>query len=149
MTILQQVCFNAAGGETGLATSELGSQPSHRILKKCWNDLFVPHFSKSTRIKKPASVDLIVFLDVHEGEILDTMFGIPVETDWSQDCWFDIPGNRHNQGCPLSFGDGHVEHWRWKAPKRVPVLRGSIQSVANDEWDDYNRMEAGFRQNFD
>jgi hypothetical protein len=42
-----------------------------------------------------------------------------------------------------------VEHWKWKVPKVVTVPRGSAQAVASDEWDDHNRMEAGFRQNFD
>jgi hypothetical protein len=28
-------------------------------------------------------------------------------------------------------------------------LRQNEQVVANDEWDDYNRMESGFLQNFD
>jgi prepilin-type processing-associated H-X9-DG protein/prepilin-type N-terminal cleavage/methylation domain-containing protein len=110
---------------------------------------YVPHYSKFTQIKTPTPTDLIVFLDVHEDEILDTIFGIPVKTDvWSQGYWWDIPGNRHNQGCNFSFADGHAEHWRWKVPKRVTVPRGSIQPVANGEWDDYNRVEAGFLQNF-
>ncbi|MGA9449867.1 MAG: prepilin-type N-terminal cleavage/methylation domain-containing protein [Verrucomicrobiia bacterium] len=109
---------------------------------------YTPHYSKSTEIKNPTPTELIVFLDVHENEILDTMFGIPVETDWIQDCWFDVPANRHNQGCNLSFADGHVEHWRWKVPKVVSVPRGYVQPIANNEQDDYNRMESGFRQNF-
>ena len=93
---------------------------------------------------------MIVFIDVHEDEIIDTEFGIPAELiGASQGDWWDIPANRHNQGCNLSFADGHVEHWQWKAPKQVTVPRGSIQAVAADEWDDYNRLEAGFRQNFD
>jgi len=109
---------------------------------------YTPHYSKFTEIKNPAPTGLIVFLDVHENEIMDTMFGIPVATDWIQDCWFDIPANRHNQGSNLSFADGHVEHWHWKVPKVVSVPRGYVQPVANNEWDDYNRMESGFRQDF-
>ena len=111
---------------------------------------YVPHYSKFTQIKSPIPPELIVFLDVHEDEIIDTEFGIPVETDdWSQGYWWDIPANRHNQGCNLSFADGHVEHWKWKTPRMVTVPRGSEQPVAPNEWDDYNRLEAGFRQNFD
>jgi prepilin-type N-terminal cleavage/methylation domain-containing protein/prepilin-type processing-associated H-X9-DG protein len=111
---------------------------------------YIPHYSKLTEIRSPTPPGLIVYLDVHEGEILDTQFGIPVDADsWDEGYWWDIPGNRHNQGCNLSFADGHVEHWRWKVPKVVTVPRGSAQAVASDEWDDYNRMEAGFRQNFD
>jgi prepilin-type processing-associated H-X9-DG protein/prepilin-type N-terminal cleavage/methylation domain-containing protein len=109
----------------------------------------IPHYGKFTQIKNPSPTGLIVFLDVNENEIMDTEFGIPVATDlWSQGYWWDLPGNRHNQGCNLSFADGHVEHWKWKVPKLVTVPRGSEQAVAPDEWDDYNRLEAGFRQNF-
>jgi len=110
---------------------------------------FIPHYSKFTEIKNPIPAGLIVFLDVHENEIIDTQFGIPTAAIWwSQGYWWDIPANRHNQGCNFSFADGHVEHWRWKAPKLVTVPRGSEQPVADNEWDDYYRVQAGFRQNF-
>ena len=111
---------------------------------------YIPHYSKFTGIKNPAPSGLLVFIDVHENEILDTQFGIPVAADWwDEGYWWDVPANRHNQGCNFSFADGHVEHWRWKVPKVVTVPRGAAQAVASDEWDDYHRMEAGFRQNFD
>ena len=110
---------------------------------------FIPHYSKFTQIKRPIPADLLVFLDVHANEILDTMFGIPVETySWDYCYWWDLPANRHSQGCNFSFADGHAEHWRWAVPKRVTVPRGSQQPVAFGEWDDYSRMQAGFLQNF-
>jgi len=109
----------------------------------------IPHYSKLTQIRNPTPTGLIVFLDVNENEIMDDEFGIPVETDyWGYGDWWDVPGNRHNQGCNLSFADGHVEHWKWKVPMLVTVPRGEEQAVANDQWDDYNRMESGFVQNF-
>ena len=109
----------------------------------------IPHYGKSTQIKNPTPTGLIVFLDVNENEIIDTEFGIPVEVEWwSQGNWWDMPGNRHNQGCNLSFADGHVEHWKWKVPKLVTVPRGSEQPVGPKEWNDYNRLEAGFLQSF-
>ena len=110
----------------------------------------IPHYGKFTQIRNPIPTELITFLDVHENEIMDTEFGIPIEANggWYEGYWFDIPANRHNQGCNLSFADGHVEHWKWKVPKLVTLPRGSIQPVAANEWEDYDRMEAGFRQNF-
>jgi prepilin-type N-terminal cleavage/methylation domain-containing protein/prepilin-type processing-associated H-X9-DG protein len=109
---------------------------------------YVPIFQKTTEIKDPSLPDLFVFLEVHEDEILDTQFGMPTQaTWWSQNVWWDVPANRHDQGCNFSFADGHVEHWRWKAPKAVTVPRGNVQPVAPAEQDDYNRMKTGFRQN--
>jgi len=109
----------------------------------------IPHYSKLTQVRNPTPTGLIVFLDVNENEIMDDEFGIPVEVDdWSYGYWWDVPGNRHNQGCSLSFADGHVEHWKWKVPMLVTVPRGEEQPVADNQWDDYNRMESGFVQNF-
>jgi prepilin-type processing-associated H-X9-DG protein len=109
----------------------------------------IPHYGNYTEIRTPTPTGLIVFLDVNEDEIMDTEFGIPVAADLgSAGYWWDVPGNRHNQGCNLSFADGHVERWKWKAPMLVTVPRGSEQPVASDQWDDYNRMQAGFRQDF-
>jgi prepilin-type processing-associated H-X9-DG protein len=62
--------------------------------------------------------------------------------------WWDLPANRHNQGCNFLFADGHVEHWKWRVPKVFTVPRGEQQAVAPNEWDDYNRVEAGFLQDF-
>ena len=113
-------------------------------------DSETPSYNKFTAIHSPVPSALIVFLDVHENEILDTEFGIPVEVAWfEQGYWWDVPANRHGQGCNFSFADGQVEHWKWKVPKAVTVPRGSAQPVADNEWADYNRLEAGFRQNFD
>ena len=111
---------------------------------------YTPHFDKFTAIRNPTPAKLFVFIGVNEDEILDTTFGIPVAVNpWSRGYWWDVPSNRHNQGCNLSFADGHVEHWRWKVPKLVTVPRGYQQPVAANEWDDYNRVQEGVRQNFD
>ena len=112
-------------------------------------DSEIPSFNKFTAIRSPVPSQLIVFLDVHENEILDTQFGIPVSLySFELGYWWDVPANRHGQGCNFSFADGHVEHWKWKAPKKVTVPRGSAQPVSKDEWPDYNRLEGGFRQDF-
>jgi prepilin-type processing-associated H-X9-DG protein len=109
----------------------------------------IPHYSKTVEPRSPIPANLLVFIDAHQDEITDTEFGIPVAVDdwYAYGYWWDIPANRHNQGANFSFDDGHVEHWRWQVPKTV-AGRGSEQPVAANEWNDYNRMEAGFRQDF-
>src|SRR5207247_2141533 len=70
---------------------------------------FIPSYKKFTDIKRPNTSQLIVFLDVHEDSILDSLFGIPTQAFWGNpDTWWDLPANRHNQGCNFSFADGHV-----------------------------------------
>lgn len=107
----------------------------------------LPCFVKYTEIMNPGPSSCFVFIDVHEDEIIDTQFGIPVTADaWYGPVWYDVPANRHNQGCNFSFADGHAEHWRWVFPKSVTVPRGNVQPVNPAEMNDYNRMETGFRQ---
>ena len=110
------------------------------------NDL--PCFKKLTGIQNPGPTKCIVFIDVHEDEIIDAQFGFPVPPDWPDgyDVWFDLPANRHDQGANLSFADGHVEHWRWKVPK---VYQGwEPQSVAPGEEADYQKVKAGILRVF-
>lgn len=108
---------------------------------------YVPCFARLTEIRNPDPTTCIVFLDVHEDEIIDDEFGIPTQEYWAGVYqWWDVPGNRHSQGCNLSFADGHVEHWRWQYPKAVTVPRGNAQPVAPGEMNDFNRVESGFCQ---
>ncbi|HWV99712.1 MAG TPA: H-X9-DG-CTERM domain-containing protein [Candidatus Acidoferrum sp.] len=108
-----------------------------------------PSFKKFTQIRNPDPAKLWVFLDVHEDEIFDATFGMPNQ-QWFGDprTWWDIPGNRHNQGANLSFGDGHAEYWKWVVPKIVQV-KDAIQPVPDAELPDYRRMQSGYRQSWD
>ncbi|EEF58337.1 prepilin-type N-terminal cleavage/methylation domain-containing protein [Pedosphaera parvula] len=104
-------------------------------------------YKKYTDIKDPPTSGLMVFIDVHEDEIVDTLFGIPIQSDtWFHNMWWDLPANRHNQGCNLSFADGHVEHWKWRVPKTVTVTGNAAQPVAAGELPDYRRVESVVRQ---
>jgi prepilin-type processing-associated H-X9-DG protein len=42
--------------------------------------------------------------------------------------WWDMPSNRHEQGADLSFADGHVEYWHWRAPM-VAAPGGGVTPV--------------------
>jgi prepilin-type N-terminal cleavage/methylation domain-containing protein/prepilin-type processing-associated H-X9-DG protein len=108
---------------------------------------YVPAFIKFTAVVNPDPTRCFAFIEVHEKEIIDTQFGIPLKSDsFYPTYWYDIPANRHNQGCNMSFADGHAEHWKWRSPKAVTVPRGSLQAVTAAERDDFNRMETGFLQ---
>lgn len=107
---------------------------------------YIPSFKKLSEIRNPTPSAAIGFLDVHEDAIYDSLFGIPPMQFWGDvRTWWDIPANRHSQGCGLSFADGHAERWRWKVPKVVRV-RFAPQDVPPDELPDYRRMQGGFRQ---
>ncbi len=99
----------------------------------------LPSFMKLTEINRPGASELFVFLDVHEDEIVDSLFGIPWPDSGMPDEWWDLPANRHNQGCNLSFADGHVEHWKWTVPK---IFTDSPQPVVGEgEIKDYRRVQ--------
>ena len=105
-----------------------------------------PSFKKSSQIRSPAPTQLITFLDVHEDEITDSIFGIPTQgSDDYPSNWDDLPANRHLQGCNFSFADGHVEHWHWQHPKMV-IDPDAGQLVANGEAGDYQKVESGILQ---
>ena len=100
----------------------------------------LPSFAKLTEINRPGPSELFVFLDVHEDEIVDSLFGIPWPGSGMPDEWWDLPANRHNQGCSFSFADGHVEHWKWTVPK---IFIDAPQPVVGEgEIKDYRRVQA-------
>ena len=84
--------------------------------------------------------DLFVFIDTHEQAIVDPTFGIYQPRGWYfGDHWLDFPAGRHHQGANISFLDGRVEHWRWKAPKNFYYL-GQPLSGPEDE-KDFSRLQ--------
>lgn len=106
-----------------------------------------PSFKKFTQINNPGPTKLILFLDVHEDELTDAIFGMPTEgSDDYPTHWDDLPANRHGQGCNFSFIDGHAEHWKWVYPKTFTVPLDTPQPVAAGEQPDYQRVAAGILQ---
>lgn len=104
---------------------------------------YIYSYQRSLQIPNPSST--FVFIEVHEGGILDSLFGIPVPADFWNGRWFDLPANRHNQGATLSFADGHVERWRWIAPKIFTRLGNWVRP---DEIPDYKRLQDAVRHNW-
>jgi prepilin-type N-terminal cleavage/methylation domain-containing protein/prepilin-type processing-associated H-X9-DG protein len=113
-----------------------------------FNNLYfrlIPCFKKLTQVHSPNPSGCMVFIDEHQDTIEDAEFGMPTAFYNGTTDWWDMPADRHNQGANLSFADGHVEHWRWVAPK---VFLYSVQPVSQAEIPDFRRLAAVIRQDF-
>jgi prepilin-type N-terminal cleavage/methylation domain-containing protein/prepilin-type processing-associated H-X9-DG protein len=105
-------------------------------------DIFQPCFEKLSTITNPAPSQLFVFIDENEVTLEDAQFGYPM-INYGYGYWWDMPSNRHNQGGDLSFADGHVEYWPWKAPETTQT---AFPQVLPAQLPDYNRIGNAMRQ---
>ena len=105
---------------------------------------WIPSYQRTADIKETTRT--FVFGEVHEGGILDSLFGVPMRGSSWDGYWFDLPAGRHNQGCNFSFADGHVERWKWVAPK---IFRTLGQRVDAAEYPDYRRLQDAIRSKWD
>ncbi|HEY3760773.1 MAG TPA: prepilin-type N-terminal cleavage/methylation domain-containing protein [Verrucomicrobiae bacterium] len=96
-------------------------------------------YHKYTEILQPSPSNFFIFIDTQEEDIFDATFGIFAANDLWSDYWLDLPADRHAQGANLSFADGHVEHWKWKAPK---IYIGPYWPAYSDaDQEDLQRLE--------
>ncbi|HUA65887.1 MAG TPA: prepilin-type N-terminal cleavage/methylation domain-containing protein [Alphaproteobacteria bacterium] len=81
----------------------------------------------------PGVVQKIVFVDDNEYGVSGGAFGIYGLNDPNYaGKWWNIPGNRHNNGCTFSFLDGHVEYWQWRGHPTYPDYQADPASVQFD-----------------
>lgn len=73
-----------------------------------------PTPNKSAAMVRPGPSEASVFLDEKEDSIDNNALGIWPLTFGSQGFWNVPAAERHQNGCVLSFGDGHAEYWRWR-----------------------------------
>jgi len=108
-------------------------------------DATQPCFVKLSSVTNPPPSRLFVFLDENELTLADDQFGYPMVNEMPNS-WWDMPSNRHNQGADLSFADGHVEYWHWKAPMLDTLPPGTIgQQVTTGQLPDYTRVGNSMR----
>jgi len=90
---------------------------------------------------RPAAAGVFAFIDTHERSIVDATFGITQnDGGFYSSRWIDQPSDRHRQGANLSFVDGHVESWHWRAPK-VFVEWGQ-EPRPDGDLDDFRRLQS-------
>ncbi len=92
-------------------------------------------------IVNPSHDKVFVFIEEHE---LSTWAGnflvLPQEKfNLTSGSWSSTPADRHNQGCHLSFIDGHVEYWRWFSPKGSVV--GNHLTSSSKQLSDLRRLQ--------
>jgi prepilin-type N-terminal cleavage/methylation domain-containing protein/prepilin-type processing-associated H-X9-DG protein len=99
---------------------------------------------KISQHQNPSPSAVWVFIDEHEQSITAGWFMIS-QPSWVEsggnDSWLSLPADRHKQGCSLSFLDGHVEHWSWKAPKRYEGW--GAPAATGGDLADLQRLEEG------
>jgi prepilin-type processing-associated H-X9-DG protein len=106
---------------------------------------YLPMWATLNAIRTPRPNDAFVFIDENADAILDAQFGNPpTYENWQ--VWWDLPSSRHNQGCNLSFADGHVEHWKWAVPK---VFYDYVQPVGPGEMPDFQRVQNAMKETWD
>lgn len=91
--------------------------------------------TKTTQISTTSRV--FVFIDEHDKSIDDGTLAMrsPPENNW-----LNLPSSRHSRGVVLSFMDGHVERWKWKAGEIT--YRGAPQAATGREADDLHKLQA-------
>ena len=83
-----------------------------------------------------------MFIDENQYTLEDAQFGYPMP-NYSYE-WWDMPADRHLKGGNLSFADGHVERWTWKAPK-TPAVVGQPINPSNGDAQDFARIGTAMR----
>jgi prepilin-type processing-associated H-X9-DG protein/prepilin-type N-terminal cleavage/methylation domain-containing protein len=90
-----------------------------------------------------------VFLDEQEQSIDEAGFSTtdPILYPQNRDYWWDLPADRHSQGCNISFADGHVSYRHWSFPKKFngthPQRVASLsEDPAQSDLKDLRQMQA-------
>jgi prepilin-type processing-associated H-X9-DG protein len=104
---------------------------------------------KYSELRRPGNT--FVFIEEHENSKWESSFiVVPAVNPGNfkaaatpETSWISIPADRHEQGCNLSFADGHIEYWKWYSPKLLKDSKLS-SSAANRSRDvrDLFRLQA-------
>jgi prepilin-type N-terminal cleavage/methylation domain-containing protein/prepilin-type processing-associated H-X9-DG protein len=113
-------------------------------------------YQKFSQIRATHISDKLVFTDEAAATLDDGCFALFALTSPLINTWWNIPGNRHNNGTVWSFADGHCEYWKWQGSVVNTLLYQTIyyqnspgpaeEDVPGDSSSDLSRTEAGGAQ---
>ena len=93
----------------------------------------LPAVAKTSAMLNPSPTKASVFLDEEESSIDNNAIGIWPLSSGSQGFWNVPAGVRHQNGCVISFGDGHAEFWKWRGGNVLKAV--AFSSYPNDpDW---------------
>ncbi len=77
-------------------------------------------YLKFSQMNNPSPTLAAVFLDEAENSIDNNVIGIysPTAAAAASTFW-NLPASRHNNGCNITFADGHTEFHKWKGPNII------------------------------
>jgi prepilin-type processing-associated H-X9-DG protein len=96
---------------------------------------------KLSAIHTPGPAEAWVFIEPNELNHDAASFDFIISEAPNFAHWAHLPADRHAQSCNLSFVDGHVQPYRWKAPKEKRPGADPIRAGADRQ--DFNRLIAG------
>jgi prepilin-type N-terminal cleavage/methylation domain-containing protein/prepilin-type processing-associated H-X9-DG protein len=97
--------------------------------------------TKVWQLVRPGPAGTFIFIDENEGSIDNGSFLIVGLGRW---LWVNWPSLRHSRGGTLSFGDGHVEWWKWRTG--ALLFNGSYSSPTSSGDRDLQRLQEALPQ---
>jgi prepilin-type N-terminal cleavage/methylation domain-containing protein/prepilin-type processing-associated H-X9-DG protein len=93
-----------------------------------------PPVAKSTAMTDPSPTLASVFLDEKEDSIDNNALGIWPRSLGQTGYWNVPAGTRHQNGCVLSFGDGHAEYWKWHDPYILTAVQFQTTPASDHDY---------------
>jgi prepilin-type N-terminal cleavage/methylation domain-containing protein/prepilin-type processing-associated H-X9-DG protein len=104
---------------------------------------------KYSELRRPGNT--FVFIEEHENSRWESSFVVvpgvnpgsfkAASTLTLETSWISIPADRHEQGCNISFADGHIEYWKWYSPKLPKDSKLSSSAAKTRDLRDLMRLQ--------
>ncbi len=88
--------------------------------------------AKLSQLDQRGSALTFVFIDEDQRSIDDGCMVVGNPAYPVPNAWYNLPSDRHSQGCGISFADGRVERWHWKWPKHFEGHGQVVESALHD-----------------